>query len=317
MNKGPDKNGGPSGPSYSPGTINALHRKVLILASLIGAALTAAAGCDFNETKYYPDPTKVERCYDPNYRNQFPFHERMEIALAIHFVLSEDGNSPMNLDAVKEDVDELRRLYGSFVQDIYVTSVDYFTDNTLLPENAPIGETDEQYKERFRDFVDITAVDGAVDIYYIPSPIAVGESGKAGFHTYSGQEDAIAIFTDEDGQPYAKKTVSHEMGHYFGLEHPNNPPDRFESTLDIAGECPTPEYITYIDQNTGKCMQACSADISIAQEANNMGYTTCAVIDYLEPDQTLTLEQLLYSSCYSWTVKPQNVNQDLPRDERF
>jgi Pregnancy-associated plasma protein-A len=292
------------------GRFDMLKRRIgdTIMATAMALAPMLTA-CEFNDDKD-PKAESIEKCYDPDHREQFPLHQNIFIALAVHIVMNSDGTSNIDEDSIRENITDIRRVYGDMVRDFYVTSVKRVPETALQPYMVP-EESREDYEERLKAYIDENGTDGAVDIMYIP-----GDTGVSGTYlTTPAGEEFIVLYTDNEGKTYLKKAAAHELGHLFELKHPFDADggDGLGDTINYSQACAhVQSIITYMDGDV--CMASCG-DGSNAAVVNLMDYNIC----YGAQGQTLqvypeglTQDQVKFSNCVLSSAKTYYVNPGLP-----
>ncbi|MFH1534095.1 MAG: hypothetical protein ABID64_04130 [Nitrospirota bacterium] len=306
MNKLSETSSSNTIPRAKLGRLGIAGRRIKDLVAVTALSLMAVLGaCEKGEDS---KKAAIERCYDPGHRRQYLFQQMIFVALAIHIVMNDDGASDINEDAIRVNIDDLRRVYGDMIRDFYVARVRRVHDSALQPNMIP-GESRDEYEDRLRAYIDVNGTDGAVDIMYIP-----GDTGVSGTYlTTPKGEEFLALYTDDAGTTYLKKATAHEMGHILELKHPfASGGDGLDDTVNYSEACAHIQSITtYMSGDV--CMAACG-DGSNAAPANLMDYNLCTgdVGQTLQvyPEE-LTYDQLEFANCVLQSAKTEYINPDL------
>ncbi len=302
-----------SGPKLS--RLGVFGRGVKDMIAVTALSLMAVlSACQFNQGE---DPKKeaIERCYDPDHRAQYPFNQNIFVALAVHIVMNSDGTSNIDEDSIKENITDIRRVYGDMIRDFYVARVRRVPETTLQPYMIP-DESREDYEERLKAYIDEHGTDGAVDIMYVP-----GNTGVSGTYlTTPAGEEFLVLYTNDRGETYLKKAAAHELGHLLELKHPfEGDGDGLGDTINYSQACAhVQSIVTYMVGNV--CMAACGDGPdgkpgSNAAPANLMDYNICrgdlGQTLQVYPEE-LTYDQIGFANCVLNSAKTYLVNPGLP-----
>ncbi|NIA02586.1 MAG: hypothetical protein GWP15_04320 [Nitrospirae bacterium] len=271
------------------GRLGMVGRRIKDLVTVTALSLMAVLGAC--------EPDKGT-CYDPDHRSRYPFDVNTEVALAIHIILNDAGTDYIDEQAVRDDIDEIRRVYADIIGRFYVTSV-HRVKNSYFQPNYYEGDTGRDFENRLREYIDSYGVDGAIDIVYVPTSLEAGEPRVEGTRIYGAKEDFIALYADPiTGRTYLKKSASHELGHFFELLHPYEPGgDKLNDTINYFEACEHVDHrMTTLPQD-GVCIEACS-DGSNPAPANIMGKSYCLpqLPQDLSPDQKSFANCVLHST---------------------
>ncbi len=130
------------------------------------------------------------------------------IPLTVHIISRDNGTGGVSEKAVFDQLCEMNHTYESVGMVFYIKQFKYMNNSVIFDEHQGAGFL--MNSRRDQHSINIWAVHDA-------SPPNGGLGTTLGY--YSPQYDWIVMRNDEFGR--TKKTLPHEMGHFFSLAHPH------------------------------------------------------------------------------------------------
>jgi len=144
--------------------------------------------------------------FDPQSTNPI-FTSSYSIPLHIVIVAQDDGTLPFFTHSVQEQVDYMNSLFTNGMS-FYICDIDIENNSELFDINLG-GETGTLY--------DLNHTDDAINVYFTNT--VYDDGGRARFPWNNDNDDSNAVFIKASEHP---RTLTHEMGHCFGLHHTHN-----------------------------------------------------------------------------------------------
>ena len=171
------------------------------------------------------DDWLISNSFDPLSTNPI-FSSSYSIPLHIVIVAQNDGTLPIFNYSVQEQVDYMNNLFTNGMS-FYICDIDILEDSELYDIDMA-GETTALYNTNH--------VDEAINVYFTNTL-----NGSGGLARFPWHDDSNAIFVKAGQHP---KTITHEMGHCFGLFHTHqctvyNPSPINTADPDCPGELVT------------------------------------------------------------------------------
>lgn len=134
--------------------------------------------------------------------------DQVFIPLTVHIISRDNGTGGVSEKAVFDQLCEMNETYSSLNMVFYIKQFKYMNNSVIFEEHQGAGFLMNTQRDPYS--VNIWCVKDA-------SPPSGGLGTTLGY--YTPQYDWIVIRTDELGRN--KKTLPHEMGHFFSLAHPH------------------------------------------------------------------------------------------------
>jgi hypothetical protein len=277
--------------------LNLFILSILSVSFAIGQAIQNPCGTTYDMQMEILERTKANK--ETLRNNPIGFRDVQYVPLRFHIVSKSDGKGGVSEQKIYDQLCELNETYLGINIQFYLKPFNYINNSTMYSNHTGTSFLMQSNKDA-----------GAINLFIVQdaqTPTGIGTT--LGY--YTPQFDWLVVKISEVGR--FKKTISHEVGHFFSLDHPflgwdhepydeathgnpvgaNSPegnPNEYQdgSNCETAGDliCDTPP-----DYNFGFGWGNCNytggtmdpgGTVVDPQEINIMSYfLNCAVEDYI------------------------------------
>ena len=132
-----------------------------------------------------------------------------KFSIVVHIVKDSLGKTPYTPVLIQQDIDSLNKNFAPICVSFEVCQYQYIDNFEYLQVDSAKDWKEMQVLYNLKD---------RINIYYVQTLIAPSGAGFAGLGAITNMTKYGIVITASGGV-VGERVLSHEMGHYFGLEH--------------------------------------------------------------------------------------------------
>lgn len=144
------------------------------------------------------------------------------VPIKFHLVAKNDGSGRVSESKIFDQLCELNTTYAIMNIQFYVQEFNYIDNTTMYESHSGTTFVMESQRDEY-----------AMNIYVVQNATPSGDGLGTTLGYYSPSRDWVVVKNSEIG--LTKKTLSHEIGHFFSLDHPFNGWDFEPYDPDVHG----------------------------------------------------------------------------------